>query len=247
MNTLRLITCLFLINAVFQSCNQEDAFDCVKSTGAIRSEQRIVPAFHTIILKDNIYLILDTTAAQNAVVEAGKNLLPKIDISTTGDTLIISNKNTCEWVRSAKYPVTVTVGIPAEGLTLIHQGYGKVTSAGTLSARSITVYSESAGGNIDLQIQSASLTMYSNTHALINLTGKADNAFLWINKGIGRIHAENLQVQHCTVKHAGSNEIRVYPLDTLQVEILQNGNVAYYHEPASLISSIRGTGKLIKR
>jgi hypothetical protein len=247
MNTLRLVACLLLLNFTFQSCNQENAFDCVKSTGPRVTEERTVAAFHTIVLEDNIDLYLDTRVASNATIEAGKNLIPKIDFSYKGDTLVISNKNSCEWVRSYKYPVSVTIGIPAESLALVHQGYGKITNAGSLPLSDLSVLSLDAGGDIELTIRSNSLTIYSNSHALINIAGQVTTSYIWINKGIGRIHAENLQAQYCKVQQEGSNEIRVFPIQKLNVEILQSGNVAYYHQPAELTSRIRGTGRLIKR
>jgi hypothetical protein len=139
------------------------------------------------------------------------------------------------------------MGIPAEGLTLVHQGYGKITAIGTLAMAELNIYSLSSGGNLDLNIHSSTLSVYSNTHALINMSGSVTNAFIWMNKGIGRVHAEKLEAQSCTVQQGGSNEIRVFPIQKLKVDILQSGNVAYYHEPAELTSYIRGTGRLIKK
>jgi hypothetical protein len=70
---------------------------------------------------------------------------------------------------------------------------------------------------------------------------------MWINKGIGRICAEELKANVCTVINGGSNEIRTFPIDLLEVEIRENGNVVYYNEPAQIKSSIRGSGRLIRR
>lgn len=247
MNTLRLALYLLLLNVIFQSCNQEDAFDCVKSTGPVQTEERNISNFRTIILRDNINLRLDTAFSSTATLEAGKNLLPKITFEHTGDTLIISNKNTCNWVRSSNNSVSVTLGLPAEYASLVHEGYGNITSEGELKVNHLEIFSLNAGGNINIQTQSNALTLYSNSHALIQVAGSTNNVFMWINKGIGRIHAENLQAQYCTVKQAGNNEIRVYPLQELAVEILQSGNVAYYNEPLKISTSITGSGKLIKR
>lgn len=247
MNTWRLLLCLSLLKITFQSCNQENAFDCIKSTGSITQERRSLAAFRVIILEDNINLRLDASTQGVAVVEAGENLIPKINFTHKDDTLIVSNKNSCEWVRSYKYPVSVTIGVGPGSLTLIHQGYGKITSTDILPLPDLSILSLDAGGNIDISIRTNSLIIYSNSHALINLTGQSTMASIWLNKAIGRVHAENLTVQNCTVTHGGSNEIRVFPLKELSVEILQTGNVAYYNEPEKLTSYIKGTGKLISR
>ena len=211
MNTRKLLAYVSLLTFAFQSCNQEDAFDCVKSTGSLSTEERNLAIFRTIILEDNIDLQLTTQTPGTAVVEAGKNLISKIDLSYTGDTLIISNKNTCEWARSYKHPVTVTLGIAPESLKLVHQGYGKITSVGTLFLPDLYILSLDAGGNIDIAIQTTSFNLYSNSQALISLIGQSNNASIWLNKAIGRVHAENFEVQSYTVTHEGSNEIRVFP------------------------------------
>ncbi len=247
MNTLRLVIYLLLLNVIFQSCNQEDAFDCVKSTGPVQKEERTLTSFRTLVLRDNIDLVLDTVFSATASLEAGKNLLPKITLQQSGDTLFISNKNTCNWVRSAKHPISVTLNLPSEDVSIIHEGYGTITSKGMLKVKNLNFFSINAGGNINIQTQSDALSLYSNSHSLIEVEGTVNNAFMWINKGIGRIHAENLQSQQCTVKQEGSNEIRVFPIQELTVEILQSGNVAYYNEPAKITSTITGRGKLVNR
>jgi hypothetical protein len=239
------VVCL-VIYLGFTGCNNENAFDCVKSTGTRVVQERKVVPFNYILVQDNIDINLIHQSGQTATIEAGKNVINNINLRNTGDTLLITNSNTCNWVRNAQ-PVTVSLHIQQENLTIIHRGYGEITSHGLLPIPGLNIYSLDAGGNIQLQVLSDALTVYSNSHALITVTGQAYNTYMWMNQGIGKICAEDLQVKNCNVINGGSNEIRVYPVDLLDVEIVENGNVAYYHEPARIKSKIKGSGKLIRK
>jgi hypothetical protein len=56
-----------------------------------------------------------------------------------------------------------------------------------------------------------------------------------------------LQTKVCVLKHDGSNEMRVFPLDELQATISANGTVAYYNEPSRITSQVGKEGKLVRR
>lgn len=229
------------------SCNQEQAFDCAKSTGEIIQVEKTVTPFHYVILEDNIDLVIKNGNQSSTIVEAGKNLIPKIVLQPKGDTLMISNENTCNWVRNFKHRITVSLSLPEDGVTLVHRGYGTINSSDELQVDNLTIYSLDAGGNIDLQLKAGIVVAYSNSHSFIQLKGQADNLDIWMHKGIGRVFAENLTATQCHVKHEGSNEIRIFPVQEGNVEIFASGNVVYYNEPLTMTSNIKGTGKLIKK
>ncbi|QHT69899.1 DUF2807 domain-containing protein [Rhodocytophaga rosea] len=229
------------------SCNQEHAFDCAKSTGEILQVEKVVTPFHYVILEDNIDLVVKNGTDNVATVEAGKNLMPKIALQSQGDTLIISNRNTCNWLRNFKHRITVSLTLPEDAVSLIHRGYGTINSSDVLQVDNLTIYSLDAGGNIDLQLNAGIVIAYSNSHSFIQLNGRADNLDIWMHKGIGRVFAEKLKAINCHVKHEGSNEIRIFPVQEGNVEIFASGNVVYYSEPLTMSSNIKGTGKLIKK
>lgn len=232
---------------LLQACNRENAFDCAQRTGEIIVQKRQISPFYYLIVKDNIDVVLDNGNEQVAQIKAGKNLMPEIDLQMQGDTLIIANTNSCNWVRSFRHQVTVSLPVSTPDLTLVHRGYGEIKSNGTLSVNGLSIYSLDAGGNIDLQVEAGTVLVYSNSHAFVGLSGQADKLDIWMHKGIGRVYAENLTATNCVVKHEGSNEIRIFPLQESQVEILSSGNVAYYNEPVTMKSAIKGTGSLIER
>lgn len=239
---------IFIVTLVgAPGCNRENAFDCVQRTGRIVVVERQVDPFYYVIIKDNIDVVLTSGTGNVVKIEAGKNLMPDINLYTQGDTLTISNANSCNWVRSYKHRITVSLPAPNTDLVLFHRGYGKITSTEKLNIQNLSIYSLDAGGNIDLQIQSGKTIAYSNSHAMVQLSGQTSNLDIWMHKGIGRIYTENLMATHCIVKQEGSNEIRIFPIQQSYVEINASGNVAYYNEPVTMTSSIHGSGKLIKR
>jgi hypothetical protein len=238
---------VMVILVLIPACNQEHDFDCAKSTGEIIKTDKVIPPFHYVILEDNIDLVLKNGNDGQATIEAGKNLLSKVILQTQGDTLLITNNNTCNWVRNFKHRISISLPVPEDDLTLLHRGYGEIKSSDALQVVNLAVYSLDAGGTIDLQLNSAVAVVYSNSHAFIKLTGQADYLDIWMHKGIGRVFAENLTAATCYVKHEGSNEIRIFPVQEGAVEIFASGNVVYYNEPLTMTSNIKGTGRLIRK
>jgi hypothetical protein len=236
-----------LLAMLLPGCNDERAFDCVKSAGSLTSDIREVGPFSVIMLHDNVDLLLTNQANTTATIEAGRNLLPKIRLETRGDTLFIFNTNTCNWTRSYKRGIRVTLGVQQENLTVQCMGYGDVSSSDTLQVGSLSVLSLEGGSDIRLNVAINKGWFYTNSHSHMQLAGTAESSFMWINRGIGRISAEALRVQQCHALNNGNNEIRVYPIQELVAEIPASGTVAYYHEPASLTSIITGSGKLVRR
>ncbi len=229
------------------SCNDENAPDCFKSTGRTVQQRRLISAFTEIVLHDDIDLYLTHTADSTVLIEAGENLMPKIEVSQQGTTLFIRNRNTCNWVRSYKRPVKVTVGVPRDHLMLTHRGFGTIRSAEPLNIGYLAISSFDASGDMQLDGKLDKIVLYANSPSHITLSGQSEYLEAWLHNNYGRLSAELLQTKVCLLKHDGSNEMRIFPLDELQATISANGTVAYYHEPARLILQVGKDGKLVKR
>lgn len=229
------------------ACNSENAFDCAKSTGEIITQEQALPPFRHIILKDNVDLYLTSQPLTTASIKAGKNLMPNIQLQSMGDTLVISNTNTCNWARSFKHQIEVTLPVSNQNIGISHRGYGDIKSLDTLKFPTLYLLSLDAGGDMNLQVQAKTCVVYSNSHALVTLAGHTENLDAWMHKGIGRISAEALYAKFCSVKHEGSNEIRIFPVEECKIEIYESGNVLYYNKPTKMTSTIKGNGKLIRK
>ncbi len=236
--------------AVFSvcSCDDAEAPDCLKRTGKMVKQARKVGRVRQLFLYDDMDLNLATGTDSVITVEAGENLLPAIETLQTGDSLTIRNNNRCNWVRSYRKPLQVTLYIPPHtDFYLTHYGAGRVQCLDSLQLDYAIIASFDGGGNIDIRGNLGYISIYSNSPAHISLTGRSDQTEIWLNRAIGRVSAEKLISQNCKIRHSGSNEIRVFPIKELQAEITENGTVAYYNEPLKITSTITGRGKLVRR
>ena len=229
------------------SCNDENAPDCLKSTGKTVQQRRPISAFTEIELHNDIDLYLTHSPDSTVTIEAGENLLPKIEVTQHGGTLTIRNRNTCNWVRSYQRPVKVTVGVPHGHLLLTHNGFGTIRSAEPLQMGYLNISSFDASGDVQLDGQLGHVVVFANSPSHITLSGQAESLEAWMHKNFGRLSAERLHTKVCVLKHEGSNETRVFPLEALQATISANGTVAYYNEPARITSQVGKEGKLVKR
>jgi hypothetical protein len=240
---------LFLLAGSFLplSCNSENAPDCLKSTGKTVQQRRSISAFTEIILHDDIELYLNHGTDSTVLIEAGENLVPKIEVLQDGTTLTIRNRNTCNWARSYKRPVKVTVGVPHGNLVLTHRGFGKIQSAGPLQIGYLVIGSFDASGDVQLDGRLDYISIYSNSPAHITLSGQSVQLEAWLHNNFGRLSAEHLQAKVCYLTHDGSNEMRVFPIDELKAKISANGTIAYYNDPPTITYEIKSDGKLVKR
>ncbi|MEI7500642.1 MAG: DUF2807 domain-containing protein, partial [Bacteroidota bacterium] len=118
-------------------CSKEGG--CITSTGPVIFEDRSdLGDFDSISLNDNVNLIL-TQGTKNIVqVEAGQNIIGGITTEVINRTLIINNKNICNWLRRYDSPLNVYVTI--KNLAKItYNSSGDIRSTNQLTPTSLKV------------------------------------------------------------------------------------------------------------
>ena len=227
----------------FSSCKKGEQWDCVKSTGKIVQEERSTGAFEVLYVEDNVNVILTNDSTDKIIVEAGDNLLKKIKTEINGNTLVISNKNKCNWVRSFKKEIKVYLGIKkAKGI--FHAGYGDITSEELLQKDTIVIHHYSSG-NIHLKLNANSIWADMDRLGNFTLEGQT-NGLVMISYGLGKMDTRNLISTESYVTNKAQGECHVYSNNILGVEIKNDGNVYYYGNPASVDFIKNGKGSLIK-
>ena len=175
-------------------------------------------------------------------IEAGDNLLPKIKTEQDGNQISISNKNTCNWVRS--YSKTIAVYVHVKKLDIIqHHGSSTISSTNELqnSTFDLNVWNS---GDINLAIHADST--FARQHTTVGdmtLTGHSGYCFYYSN-GNGFTYDSNLQVNNATVIQRGTGDCYVNVSQSMSVEIHDSGNVYYTGNP-QISSNVTGAGKLI--
>lgn len=232
------IPCLFLL-LIQPACNP---VECFKRTGNIVKEERIVKDFTSIMVMDNIRVLLRNDNSNKIIIEAGSNLVKAVKTEVEGDILKINNENTCNWARSYKNEITVSVG--ARSLQNLEQlGFNEITTIDTLETPGLVVDCRSSG-DISLNVVTNALSIFSATSSYINVTGKTRTLRINSN-GIGEIFTQGLRADNVTVQHENINQVHVYPIKSLNVTFFpQNtGNVIYYNQPDSIKITKKGTPK----
>ncbi len=237
------IACLVLVLA---ACGKENRGDCFVGTGASASEVRTVPGFHSILLSDRIDLELtqDTAAAPSVVVEAGRNLLPRITTEVRNGRLHISSDLQCHWVRKLERP-KVRISFPSlESIT--YSGVGDITATTPIRGRTFRLEQWDGHGTVRLELQVD--TAWVGSHTGVGnavLSGAAQQLSLY-TLNFAHIDATSLSAREVLLNNSGSGDIRCRASETLFVQLLNVGDVYYAGDPTTVDARITGSGRLIR-
>lgn len=230
------------IALICSACNQPEAPDCFKSTGNQQIQYRIVPDFNAIALEDNVHLWLTYSNEHLVRVEAGKNLIDKIKMEVIDGMLIISNANTCNWVRS--YNVPVNVYIASDQVTFIrHTGFGNVTFQNLWQCDYLE-YKHYGAGNLKMNIQTKRLNFDHNGLGKAELAGNAEEAFFAV-QNLGPLTAEGLKVSKCTINNGGKADAFIRCTQELTAKVTSVGSIYYYGNPLEVHKLTTGSGRIV--
>lgn len=237
------ILILFIISLGLQSC-KKDVGDCFKSTGEITTEFRESGTISNIILHDNINLQLIPSDSTGIELTAGKNLLDKINTDLYGDTLELSNTNSCNWVRNFSKEITAKVYVK-NFTSLSYRSIGNVNCSDTLYSDSLKINVYEGAGTIDL----LSVTPFVKTAihygtADILLSGRTQLIQVY-SASWGPIDLRDMSTEFAYINNKSSNNIFVNVFGTLSVSISGIGNVYYKGNPTNISLDSSGSGKLL--
>lgn len=226
---------LFWVVLLFNSC--EKPYDCVKSSGPIKSKVFTGLTFSKLLVNKRINVVLIEGAEHKVEVQTGENLINDIEVTVEGDLLKLSDNTTCNWVRD--YGNTI-VYITAPNITQINSKTEQnITSEGVLhypnlhiiSTNSNDGYSGVGTGDFYLNIDNESLIVENNDLGRYFITGNTQtlNVLFWENGGI--FHGENLYANTINFYHRGSNDLFIRPVNSLNGDIYNVGDVNCYSRP----------------
>ncbi|TCK67465.1 putative autotransporter adhesin-like protein [Winogradskyella wandonensis] len=225
------IYCCFILFA----CDSENASDCFQTAGTLVQEEFTVDNFSRVLVNRDIELIIKE-GPQQVIVETGENLLNDIEVEVVGNQLVLTDNNTCNFVRD--YGIT-KVYVSSPNLTEIRcSTQFEIKSDGILTYDNLALISEDFSlpdsfpiGDYRLQLDVENLQITSNNLSLFYLSGTAENVNINFANGNGRFEGENLVAENISVFHRGTNDILVNPQQSLTGRILSTGNVISYNLP----------------
>jgi hypothetical protein len=221
---------------VFWSC--EKPSDCVESTGAIISKEIQVTPFTRIEVYRGIEVIITEGPEYKVEIQTGENLMDNIEVIQTGNVVSFKDKSTCNWVREFGQ---TKIYVTAPNLEDIYsKSELNISSNGVLTYPIIRLYSldkdgdgqEGAGtGDFFLTINNTQLVLQNNNVSRYYISGQTNQAILNFYAGDGRIEAPNLIAQTINVYHRGSNDMIVFPVQSITGNLYSTGNLICKNHP----------------
>lgn len=232
--------------AILAGCSKDDGVGCFKSTGPIRQEERSLGPYHYIEVHDNINLFLIQDSVKNeVVVEAGENLLPRINTVNQEGRLVMTNDNQCNWLRDFSIPINIYLTF-SDLDTIIYRAAGDLTCMNTWVRDSVQFEVWEGAGviRLDLMTEKTRLFVHYGTVS-VEATGYSQVTFL-LNQGYGPVNTLDLFSKFTYLSTRSPNDCYVFATEDLEAEIINKGDVYYKGDPKNISSIITGEGRLIR-
>lgn len=221
--------------------------------------------FTAISMYNNVNVKLVHSDRPHLELTCPKNLIDNIvtELSVTGDTLIIRNDNTMNWIRSFDYSIDLTVYfdrlheinyasigelVCTDSLRGINETFIDSTdnSIDTLLVRGFKLNINEGSGSIDLTIGSERfVNRFNNGTSDVTLRGKASYVE-HLTRTYGVIHAEEMEANIIRVQSESTNDVYVWARSSLTVWLYSIGNVYYKGDPEITVEACTNDGRVIK-
>ena len=232
------------------SCNSEKAGDCFQTSGKIVQQEIALDTFDKILVNRDIELIVEEGTIQKVVIETGKNLLNDVEAIVIDGKLILTDNNTCNYVRD--YGIT-KVYVTSPNITEIRSSTQyDISSNGVLTYPSLTILSEDYNppnsftvGNFRLQIDNTSFKVVFNNLSNCYVSGNTTNLNVAFASGNSRFEGRNLMAQKATIWNRGSNNMIINPIQEITGKISGTGDVICVNRPPVVDVEEQYKGRLI--
>lgn len=235
---------------IVNACDNENAGDCFQTSGALIQEEVAVSQFNKILVNKDVELILKEGTEHNVIVETGKNLLNDIDVLVTDGKLILTDNNSCNYVRD--YGITKVYVTAPNIIEIRSSTQYDISSDGVLTYPNLTILSEDFGapdsytvGNFRLQINNNSFSLVFNNLSNCFISGQTNTLNINFASGDSRFEGANLIAQNVVVNHRGTNSVIVNPQQSITGVIRSNGDVISKNEPSIIDVDVLFKGQLI--
>jgi hypothetical protein len=236
---------LFLI--VTTSCGISE--DCFKGNGNRITQTFPLDNFTKIKVYDGVGLVIKEGPNYEVKIETSDNIIDNLDVRLEGNMLVVKDNSTCNITRD--YGQTI-VYVTAPNLTEIHSKTDQeIRSNGVLNYSDLKLISidinDGAGtGDFRLALNNINLYVESNNVSNFYLSGDSENLHVFFSWGNGIFYGKDLHVNTISFYHRGSNNMILYPINSVTGDIYSTGNVILKNNPVELPNVIQHfRGRLI--
>ena len=174
-------------------------------------------------------------------IETDENLLPYIEVFTSGSKLVIRTKE--GFNLDATKDIIAYVSAP-EFETIEVSGSSDVVGEGTIRGGNELSLNVSGSGNIYMEVDKEKVTTNVSGSGSINLKGRATD-FSASGSGSGSIKSFDLVTENAEVNIGGSGSAEVNVNRQLDIRVSGSGDVQYKGN-ANVSKSISGSGNVKK-
>ena len=237
----------FLLVFLLVSCGISE--DCFKGNGNQVTQTFLLENFSKIKVYDGVGLVVKEGSNYEVKVVTSDNIIDDLEVRLDGDMLVVKDNSSCNIARD--YGQT-TVYVTAPNLTEIHSKTDQeIRSDGVLNYSDLKLFSidisDGAGtGDFRLALNSTNFYVESNNVSNFYLTGQTENLHVFFSWGNGIFYGENLVANTITFYHRGSNDVILFPINSISGDIYSTGNVVLKNNPIESPNVIQHfTGRLI--
>ena len=237
----------FLLVFLLVSCGISE--DCFKGNGNQVTQTFLLENFSKIKVYDGVGLVVKEGSNYEVKVVTSDNIIDDLEVRLDGDMLVVKDNSSCNIARD--YGQT-TIYVTAPNLTEIHSKTDQeIRSDGVLNYSDLKLFSidisDGAGtGDFRLALNSTNFYVESNNVSNFYLTGQTENLHVFFSWGNGIFYGENLVANTITFYHRGSNDVILFPINSISGDIYSTGNVVLKNNPIESPNVIQHfTGRLI--
>ena len=229
------------------ACKKANERVCFKSTG-IDSVKLIEAEFpiDSLFLNDNLNYLLIPDSNEFIQLEGGAHLIDFIEVLQSAGKIEISNTNKCDFLRSFKEKMTVSIHLKRLNY-LEYTGGGNVTTLDTIDAPDFRLRIVDGGGPVHLILESGYLEgVITKGYGDFTIQGKTIDAFL-LCQANSYCNTKELQVQgnlHVTSNSSADMHVNANG-SNFTAQIYKRGNIYYAGNPNQLITEIFGEGSVL--
>ena len=219
----------FIFHCLLAGCDKEDAWDFLKTRGDPVVEERSLPSFRALSVKNGVNVVLTQGESHAATIEGWKNLMPKIRFTVEKNGgLLIEDVNKFNFVRTRDNMSTVYLTVTGEFDSIDFSGNGDIVTKDTIVISNLTVIS-TGSGNMNLKIKAQGIYVGASHKNTASITIRGQGSSVGItNWGYGPVDLSGFKALDASVAQNGSGNVYVNASESVDAVFYRGIGDVYY-------------------
>jgi len=244
----RLLLSIIICSLFFLGCKKSADRKCAKSVGDSITETRELDEFNQLRLFGGIDYDLVQDSLNKVVIRCGENLMNFIDTKIEDGVLVVTDENTCTWLR--KLPTEINMEIHYSDLHNVYiEGHGDLKMLTTHHGQDFRLDSWHVNTKCDIDVDVDLLTLTINGGGSEMTVRGQTNAVYYHHDGLGIIDGRQLNSSYYWANNQHEGLIRLGFPDGggLQYVIDSYGDITYTGTPENVeLIERQGSGQLLQ-